>query len=192
MIKSRKLEFGFIGKYVAIALSACLFMVSSPALSQEQIPVAKAAIVDLERILVESRPWKEAEAEMRDQIQVIRDDIEVKRGDIKARADELKRQQAILAPEVFQQKANALKQEQRQLQRDMQVTNAKLNEALQNIRAKMKQIIVQIATKLAREKGMNIGFDRADVVFFVDSIDISDETLKRFNDSDTTISTTTE
>jgi Skp family chaperone for outer membrane proteins len=149
--------------------------------AQEQIPVATAAVVDVNKVLLTSSHWKEAESTMKSQIQSVGDQIELRRSSLKEKADELKRQQAILAPNVFQQKAGALQQEQRELQREMQVTNAKLNETLQGVRGRLKNIIVEISASVAREKGMNIGFDRPNVIFFKDAIDISDAVLERFN-----------
>nr|WP_240969644.1 OmpH family outer membrane protein [Sneathiella limimaris] len=162
---------------------------TTPASAQEQIPVAKAAVVDVNKVLVSSNAWKEAEDKMKQQIQSVRDQIEQRNNSLKEKAEELKRQQAILAPEVFQQKAAALQQEQRQLQREMQVTNGKLNETLQNVRGQLKSLIVKIAVDVASKKGMNIGFDKANVIFFKDSIDITDSVLTEFNAAKIEIST---
>ncbi len=167
---------------IGLILSASVMTnLVSVAQAQEQIPVATAAIVDINKVLVSSNAWKEAEAKMKTQIEDVRSQVELRNGTLKDKADELKRQQAILAPEVFQQKVAALQQEQRGLQREMQVTNSKLNETLQNLRGQLKTLIVKISVDVASAKGMNIGFDKANVIFFKDSIDITEEVLKKFN-----------
>ncbi len=173
--------FGPAFNFALIAVFAMSLLLTDDVRAQEQIPVATAAVVDVNKVLLTSSHWKEAESTMQSQIQNVGDQIELRRTSLKEKADELKRQQAILAPNVFQQKAAALQQEQRELQREMQVTNAKLNETLQGVRGRLKNIIVEIAASVAREKGMNIGFDRPNVIFFKDAIDISDAVLERFN-----------
>jgi len=167
-----------IGIILSVSVMTNLISVAQ---AQEQIPVATAAIVDINKVLVSSNAWKEAEAKMKSQIEDVRAQVELRNGTLKDKADELKRQQAILAPDVFQQKVAALQQEQRGLQREMQVTNSKLNETLQNLRGQLKTLIVKISVDVASGKGMNIGFDKANVIFFKDSIDITDEVLQKFN-----------
>jgi len=61
---------------------------------------------------------------------------------------------------------------------------------LNQVRGRLKGVIVQISAKVASEKGMNIGFDRNNVIFFDDSMDITEEVLKRFNASKTKIEIT--
>ncbi|MEH6474633.1 MAG: OmpH family outer membrane protein [Sneathiella sp.] len=155
--------------------------------AQEKLPAAKVAVVDISQVLSSSRPWKEAEAEMKAQVKIVRDDIDLKRATLKDQADELKRQQAILAPEIFQQKVGALQQNQRNLQREMQVSNGKLNNVLKKVRAKLRSIIVKTSARVASEKGMNIGFDSNTILFFNDTMDITKEVLARFNASKTKI-----
>lgn len=167
---------------IGMILSASVMTnLGSVAQAQEQIPVATAAIVDINKVLVSSNAWKDAEKKMKSQIEDVRGQVELRNGTLKDKADELKRQQAILAPDVFQQKVAALQQEQRGLQREMQITNSKLNETLQNLRGQLKTLIVKISVDVASAKGMNIGFDKANVIFFKDSIDITNEVLQKFN-----------
>jgi len=170
-----------------LAFGSNIYLEVNIASAQEKLPVAKAAIIDVSLILSSSRPWKEAEGEMKAQVKIVREAIGLKRAELKDKADELKRQQAILAPEVFQQKVGALQQEQRNLQREMQVSNNKLNNVLKKIRAKLRTIIIQTSAKVASEKGMNLGFDRSNVLFFNDGMDITKEVLERFNASKTKI-----
>lgn len=169
------ISFGLMAAVMASSISV------NNAHAQAQIPVATAAVVDVNKVLVSSTHWKQAETTMKSQIQSVGDQIELRNNTLKEKVEELKRQQAILAPNVFQQKAVQLQQEQRDLQREMQLTNAKLNETLQNVRGRLKNIIVEIAASVARDKGMNIGFDRSNVIFFTDAIDITDSVLERFN-----------
>jgi len=161
----------------------------SGAIAQE-IPVAKVAIVDVANVMAKSRAWNEAKAEIEGQVGQVRSQVEAERSRLQTEADELKRQQAILAPDVFQQRVGALQQEQRNLQVELQKANRKLNEVLGKLRGKLSELIVKTAAGVANEKGLNIGVDRANVLFFNDAMDISDEVLKRFDASDVKIEKT--
>ena len=173
-----------------LAIGSVGFLAANTVSAQEKLPVAKVGIVDVSLVLSSSRPWKEAEGEMKAQVKLVREAIDFKRASLKDKADELKRQQAILAPEVFQQKVSVLQQDQRNLQREMQVSNAKLNNVLKKVRAKLRSIIVKTSARVASEKGMNIGFDRSGVLFFNDTMDITEDVLARFNASKTSIEIT--
>ncbi len=164
--------------------------VFSSAIAQEKLPVASIAVVDVTHVLNKSESWVNAEKAMKGRISDVQVEINKKRDALNERAEELKRQQTILAPDVFQQKAKEIQIEQRQLQREAQVSNAKVNDILNQVRGRLRGVIVKIAASVASEKKLNIGFDRANVVFFNDGMDITDEVLKRFNESKTKVEIT--
>gem|GEM_PF-2870562 len=162
----------------------------SGAFAAEKLPVAKAAVIDVNQVLNTSQVWKDAEVKMKGSVADVQKAINVKRDALKIKAEELKRQQTILAPDVFQQKAKEIGAGQRALQREAQASNAKVRDVLNQVRGRLKGVIVQISAKVASEKGMNIGFDRNNVIFFDDAMDITEEVLKRFNASKTKIEIT--
>ncbi len=183
----------FASHVMALSMMLGVFGLVLPSESHAQakaLPEAKAAVVDVTFILNSSETWKNAEKEMKSRVSDVQKEIDVKRNALKTRADELKRQQTILAPDVFEQKARAIQKEQLGLQREAQVSNAKIGDVLNKMRTQLRGVIVNLAAKVALEKGMNIGFDRANVVFFNDGMDITQEVLKRFNASKTKVEIT--
>ncbi|MBL4908158.1 MAG: OmpH family outer membrane protein [Sneathiella sp.] len=178
----------FIPAFVAgvISLSAGILV----AQAQDTMPTAAIAVVDVTHILNVSEPWKNAEKEMKGRVSDVQKEINVKRDTLKAKAEELKKQQTILAPDVFQQKAKEIQIQQRTLQREAQVSNAKINDVLAQIRGRLRGVIVKLSAKVASERKMNIGFDRANVIFFDKTTDITAEVLKRFNASKTKVEIT--
>lgn len=158
--------------------------------AQEKVPTASIAVVDVTRILIESNTWKNAKKEMEGSISAVQQDINVKRDALKVQAEELKRQQTILAPDVFQQKAKEIQRQQRTLQREAQDSNSKINDVLNQVRGRLRGVIVKLAATVASERKMNIGFDRSNVIFFDNGMDITDEVLKRFDASKTKVEIT--
>ncbi|MEP3247364.1 MAG: OmpH family outer membrane protein [Sneathiella sp.] len=183
----------FASHVIVLSMMVCVFGLFLPSEGHAQaktLPGAKAAVVDVTFILNSSETWKNAEKEMKSRVSDVQKEIDVKRNALKTRADELKRQQTILAPDVFEQKARAIQKEQLGLQREAQVSNAKIGDVLNKMRTQLRGVIINLAAKVALEKGMNIGFDRANVVFFNDGMDITQEVLKRFNASKTKVEIT--
>lgn len=175
---------------VIVATAISVGFSSAAVQAQEKIPNASIAVVDVTHILIESNTWKNAKKEMEGSVGAVQQDINVKRDALKVQAEELKRQQTILAPDVFQQKAKEIQRQQRSLQREAQVSNAKINDVLNQVRGRLRGVIVKLAATVAAEKKMNIGFDRANVIFFDNGMDITDEVLKRFNASKTKVEIT--
>lgn len=158
--------------------------------AQEKIPEAKAAVVDIRYVLAKSQTWQNAQKDIQVQLDQIRDAINAKKTDLNGRIQELTRQQAILAPDVYQQKARALQKEQLELQREAQNSRGEVNKVLTTMRLQLRGVITQIASKVAKEKGLNIGFDVGAVLFYQDSMNITEEVLKRFNATKTKVEVT--
>lgn len=190
MLKLTKSLFSVVILAGTITLGNAVFSNFSVAIAAEKLPVARAAVVDVNQVLNTSKIWKDAEVKMKGRVADVQKEINVKRDALKLDAEALKRQQTILAPDVFQEKAKGIREGQRALQREAQVSNAKVRDVLNQVRGRLKTVIVKISAKVASEKGMNIGFDRSNVIFFDDAMDITKEVLKRFNASKTKIEIT--
>lgn len=174
-----------------LALSTGLAVVAStPAKAQEKLPAAKVAIVNIDYVLAKSETWQNAQKDIQVQLEQIRGAIDAKRNSIAGRIEELKRQQTILAPDVYQQKARELQKERLTLQREAQNSRGEVNKVLANMRLQLRGVITQIASKVANDKGMNIGFDVGTVLFFKDGMNITEEVLKRFNATKTKVEVT--
>ncbi|WP_293959404.1 OmpH family outer membrane protein [Sneathiella sp.] len=171
-----------------VLFSATIFAVSiqspSTALAQEKLPEAVVAIVDINHILQVSEPSKKAEENVKALLKARVDDLN-KRGDaLHADKEALDKQRAILSPDAYQQKLSELNVQRQNLQREFQVVNGKMNEVLVGIRLRFREIIVRMAADVSKEKGVNLGLDRAKTVFFNPGMDITEEVLAKFNAED--------
>jgi len=174
-----------------LALSTGLAVVASTSVTaQEKLPTAKVAIVNIDYVLAKSETWQNAQKDIQVQLDQIGGAIDAKRNSIVSRFEELKRQQTILAPDVYQQKARELQKERLTLQREAQNSRGEVNKVLANMRLQLRGVITQIASKVANDKGMNIGFDVGTVLFFKDGMNITEEVLKRFNATKTKVEVT--
>lgn len=181
----RQIIWGTLG----VLISMIMLPVTSTS-AQEKLPAAKVAVINIDYVLAKSETWQNAQKDIQVQLNQIRDAINAKKTGLDGRIEELKRQQTILAPDVYQQKARALRSEQMELQRNAQNSRGEINKVLTNMRLQLRGVITQIASKVADEKGMNIGFDIGAVLFFKDSMNITEEVLKRFNATKTKVEVT--
>ncbi len=166
--------------FSAVALTQNL-QGSSLAHAQSKIPEAVVAIIDINYILQASEPSKKAEENVKALLKTKVDELN-KRGDaLLAEKEALDKQRAILSPDAYQKKLSELNVQRQNLQREFQVINGKMNEVLVGIRLRFREIIVRLAADVSKEKGVNLGVDRAKTVFFNPGMDITEEVLERFN-----------
>ncbi|WP_340150369.1 OmpH family outer membrane protein [uncultured Sneathiella sp.] len=179
-------KFKALGFGVLFSATIAAVSIQSPsiALAQEKLPEAVVAIVDINHILQVSEPSKKAEENVKGLLKTRVDDLN-KRGDaLLAEKEALDKQRAILSPDAYQQKLSELNVQRQNLQREFQVVNGKMNEVLVGIRLRFREIVVRMAADVSKEKGVNLGLDRAKTVFFNPGMDITEEVLAKFNAED--------
>ncbi|MZR31283.1 OmpH family outer membrane protein [Sneathiella litorea] len=176
-------------RFRAFAIGLVIFAIAftqnlqgaSLAYAQSKIPEAIVAIVDINSILQASEPSKKAEENVKALLKTKVDELN-KRGDaLLTEKEALDKQRAILSPDAYQKKLSELNVQRQNLQREFQVINGKMNEVLVGIRLRFREIIVRLAADVSKEKGVNLGIDRAKTVFFNPGMDITEEVLSRFN-----------
>ena len=159
----------------------------SLAYAQSKIPEAVVAIIDINHVLQVSEPNKKAEENVKALLKTKVDELN-KRGDaLLVEKEALDKQRAILSPDAYQKKLSELNVQRQNLQREFQVINGKMNEVLVGIRLRFREIIIRLAADVSKEKGVNLGIDRAKTVFFNPGMDITEEVLARFNEANPTV-----
>lgn len=189
-----------VKKIQAFAVALCIFglaqsanlAVTQEAEAQSKIPEAVVAVVDINHILQVSEPSKNAEEEVKALLKSRVDGLNERGNALKGQKAELDKQRAIISPDAYQKKLSQLNIDRQNLQREFQVINAKLNDVLVGVRLRLRDIIIRIAADVSKEKGINIGIDRAKTVFFDNKMDITDEVLAKFNKANPKVDITVE
>ncbi|WP_373085159.1 OmpH family outer membrane protein [Sneathiella sp.] len=189
-----------VKKIQAFAVALCIFglaqsanlAVTQEAEAQSKIPEAVVAVVDINHILQVSEPSKNAEEEVKTLLKSRVDGLNERGNALKGQKAELDKQRAIISPDAYQKKLSQLNIDRQNLQREFQVINAKLNDVLVGVRLRLRDIIIRIAADVSKEKGINIGIDRAKTVFFDNKMDITDEVLAKFNKANPKVDITVE
>lgn len=153
------------------------------ATAQTKLPEAIVAVVDISYILKVSKPTKAAEAEIEEKLKAVDKDLKQRSEELKKEKDQLDKQRAIISPESYKKKLEKLNITHQNLQRESQVLRGKFNQVIQRVRQHLRELIIVQAAAVSKEKGVNVGIDRAKTVFFDDAMDITEEVLDRFNKS---------
>ncbi|USG62328.1 OmpH family outer membrane protein [Sneathiella marina] len=155
----------------------------SAALAETKLPEAIIAVVDISYILKHSKPTKAAEAEIEEKLKTVDEDLKKRSADLKKEKEQLDKQRAIISPDAYKKKLEKLNITHQNLQRESQILRGKFNQVIQRVRLHLRELIIVQAAAVSKEKGVNVGIDRAKTVFFDNQMDITEEVLERFNKS---------
>ncbi|MCR9214535.1 MAG: OmpH family outer membrane protein [Proteobacteria bacterium] len=179
-IKAAIAGIGFVALVPFLSLGSGMI---STAVAQSNLPQAVISVVNIDHILKVSKPSKVATEEINAKLKAV-DDLLKKRGEeLQKEKQDLDKQRAIISPDAYRKKIETLNQEFQSLQRDSQVARAEFNKIIQDYRLRLRELITRQAAEVSAERGVNIGMDSARIVFFDNTMDITEEVLERFNNS---------
>jgi outer membrane protein len=163
-------------KSFIIAAIAFVMGLSAPVNAAEDV-----LIVNLQYVVSQSKSGvslrKQSEALNKEVID-LRDDVSK---DLQAKGQKLEEEKTLLAPEVFQERVNALQTEAESKQQELQTKVQKIQEAIQRASASIDSVMSPILTEIVNEKGAKILLDRQAILFGDPKLDISAEVVKRLN-----------
>ena len=163
-------------KSFIIAAIAFVMGLSAPVNAAEDV-----LIVNLQYVVSQSKSGvslrKQSEALNKEVID-LRDDVSK---DLLAKGQKLEEEKTLLAPEVFQERVNALQTEAESKQQELQTKVQKIQEAIQRASASIDSVMSPILTEIVNEKGAKILLDRQAILFGDPKLDISAEVVKRLN-----------
>ena len=163
-------------KSFIIAAIAFVVGLSAPVNAAEDV-----LIVNLQYVVSQSKSGvslrKQSEALNKEVID-LRDDVSK---DLQAKGQKLEEEKTLLAPEVFQERVNALQTEAESKQQELQTKVQKIQEAIQRASASIDSVMSPILTEIVNEKGAKILLDRQAILFGDPKLDISAEVVKRLN-----------
>src|ERR1700758_3579021 len=139
-------------------------------------------VVDVQALLQNSKAAK-----------MVRSQIEQKRGEytkdishqeelLRAERDALQRQQASLSPESLNQKGREFQQKVNDLERNVQGKRQALEKSNGEALSKIQEQMLKIIADIARDRKSNLVFQRADLVLFDQSFDVTDEVLQKLDE----------
>jgi Skp family chaperone for outer membrane proteins len=169
------------------ALSPAVFAQAAPAptaapVAAPTLSAPSIAIVDVQRVLGESAAGKSIQAQLETEGRKIRDQITRLEDELKNGENELKRQRSVMAPDAFNEQAQALQRRQAEAQRIVQDRRDAFtkgqNDAVNVVGDNIRDIVQQLAAE--RHIGMVL---RKEVVMSIadKNMDITDDVIHLLN-----------
>jgi len=172
----------FIGGAAAQAPPAPAPAPPAPAPPLPAAQTLTVLVVDYQALLQNSKAAK-----------MVRSQIEQKRGEytkeishqeevLRAERDTLQRQQASLSPEALNQKGRDFQQKVNELERNVQGKRQALEKSNGDALQKIQEQTLKIIADIAKQRKANLVFQRADLVLFDQSFDVTDEVLQKLDE----------
>lgn len=147
----------------------------------QQLPETVAAVIDYQRILREA----EAARSIREQIEARRkayqDEISAEEQRLKEADEEFAKQRSILSPEALAEKRRDFEKEVVDVQRLVQERRRELDRASAAALNEVKEVLIEIVTEIAEERGFNLVLPSSEVLFFARKIDLTEEVLTKLD-----------
>lgn len=147
----------------------------------EKPPVPSIAIVDVEQILSKSLAVQSARKQIDKIASDLQQQIVSEEEKLQSEEQQLQQQRAILTPEVYGDRRQALQERAAALQQRARSLRQTLDRGMAQTMQRIQLVLFEEVGKLSEELGVNLVLPRSQIVVAFDSFDISEEALKRLN-----------
>lgn len=169
----RTLVFGLVFALAAVSWEA------APVRAQEPLVIA---ILDMERILRDSKAAQTLRAEIDRQRTEHQKELREKEDALRTADEELARQRAVLSAEAFAAKRRELQEQATSLQREFLSRQKGMEQAFGKGISQVRSALVDVATNIAEERGIDLILLKGAVVLVSRELDITEETMERLNE----------
>lgn len=168
------------GLLVLVLAVAALAASGQRSLAQEA-PQAVVVIVDVQKILEESKASKAVQGALEKQRTAFQNDISQEENTLRTADQELARQRATLSAEEFDKKRQELEQKAATLRRDVQAKRQQLDRMFQTSMNTIRTNLLQVIDEIAAERKATLVLSKNQVVLAAKEYEITDEAMKRLN-----------
>ena len=173
----------FARRCFAIACCAvfagCLLWGPAPARAQDGTVIA---ILDMERILRDSKATTTLRQEIDKQRQVHQTTLREQEQALRSADQELARQRAVLSAEAFATKRKELQEQANRLQQEFVSRQTEMEQLFGRGVSQVRQALAEVAKEIADEQGINLILLKATIVLASRELDITEEALKRLDE----------
>ncbi len=172
-----------IGSVICGLIMAFAVLGTSQANAQAKFdaPAPKIAIVDVQAILRASLAGKSVREQMDSVARSEQAELAEEEKRLRALDQELQSQRALLTPEVFAQRQQALQADVGRLQRRSRSFRLTLDQAFQRTMNEVQRFLLIEIRELSDELDLNLVLPRSQIVIAVDDFDITKAALERLD-----------
>lgn len=167
---------------ICVALVATMMLAALPLRAQtKDLPVPKIGVVDVQRVLRDSKASKSVRPEINRMRKEFQKQISAQEQRLRQVEQELNRQRAILAPEAFAQKRRAFSEDARKAQSDVQRQKRELDRAFNNTKNEILKNLVVVAQAVAEARKLNMLVEKRFVFLSAKTMDVTDDIIARLD-----------
>jgi outer membrane protein len=167
---------------ISLALSAVLTLGTFVAGAKAQeIPVPKIGVVDVQRVLRDSKAAKNIRPEFESMRKAFQKQVSEQEQKLRQAEQELTRQRAILAPEAFSQKRRSFSEEARRAQNSVKERRRQLDRTFNDTKNEILKNLVVVAQQVAEAKKLNMLLEKRFVFLSAKTMDVTNEVIARLD-----------
>jgi len=145
-------------------------------------PALTIMVVDVQQLLQNSKAAKMVRSQIEAKRSEYAKDISHQEEGLRQERDTLQRQQATLTPEALNAKGREFQQKVNDLDRTVQSKRQALEKSNADALEKIQQSMLKIITAIAKDRKVNLVFQRAELVLFDQQFDVTDEVLQKLDE----------
>jgi len=139
-------------------------------------------VVDVQALLQNSKAAKMVRGQIEQKRNEYTKEISHQEEALRAERDTLQRQQASMSADALNQKGREFQQKVNDLERNVQGKRQALEKSNGEALSKIQEQMLKIIADIAKDRKANLVFQRADLVLFVQSFDVTDEVLQKLDE----------
>jgi outer membrane protein len=167
-------------KYFRIFLFVVLAFSFVPLAARAELSIA---VVDVQKILTESKPAKKIQSDMQAQREKFLNELSKQETQLRQTEKSLSDQSATLPKEDFAKKRREFEETFLQTRQNAQKRKKDLDDALGKAMIQLRDELVKVVESISKEKGYNLVLSKQDVVLNNADIDITEQALAKINSS---------
>jgi Skp family chaperone for outer membrane proteins len=147
-----------------------------------QIDAPVIAVIDVNEVVNRSKAGQAIQPQFEKLKKSYEDALNRDRNALTEEAKQLEGQRAVLAPEAFAQRVNAVRQKEIALNQQIVDRKRVLDTTLNNALSQIRNVLFQVSQDIARERGVNIVLPKEAIVIVARNLEITDDVLKRVDE----------
>ena len=171
----------------AILLGMACLAAAVPAVAQEKHPAPIIGVVDTDLLLQDSLAAKGVRLERDKYATSYQTEIKDMEAKLRTEDQELSQQRTVMAPDVFQQRAQAFQQKLADFQVLVKDKQERLDASFQQSMQEIGNTIMLVSSEVAKQQGINAVMARSQLMIFDPGMDITKPVLEKLNQRLTTV-----
>jgi len=170
------------GVLVIALLALGAWSLGSPSAARAQeLPATVAAVIDYQRILKEAKAARSIREQIEARRKAYQDEISKEEQRLREADQAFAKQSSIMSPEARAEKRREFEKEVVEVQRLVQERRSELDRASSMALNEVKEVLIEIVTGMADERGFNIVLPSSEVLFFSRRIDLTEDVLTQLD-----------